>query len=90
MVYIFPFVRKKMTTLIQIIYLSSGQERKVLLENMLEAATEWSFNGFIENLKESMELEVFERIKHRIVGKNEIDSRLITMNRYFFGINTKC
>lgn len=79
-----------MTTLIQIIYLSSGQERKVLLENMLEAATEWSFNGFIENLKESMELEVFERIKHRIVGKNEIDNRLITMNRYFFGINTKC
>lgn len=80
-----------MNTITLIIYFSSGQERKALLENMLEAATEWNFNEFIENLKESMKLEMFERIKHRIhTGNNEIDNGLITMNRYFFDINTKC
>ena len=65
-------------------------DQKTELENRLEAAREWSFNGFIENLKECMEPEMFEKIKHRIGGKNEIDNRLITMNRYFLGINTKC
>lgn len=80
-----------MTRLTQIIYFSLGQERKAELEKKLEAATEWSFNQFIENLKKSMKLEVFEGIKHRIKsGNNEIDNRLITMNRYFFDINTKC
>ena len=80
-----------MTTFTKIIYFSLGQERKALFENMLEAATEWSFNEFIENLTKSMELEVFEGIKHRIKsGNNEIDNRLITMNRCFFDINTKC
>ena len=80
-----------MTTLTQIIYFSLGLERKALLENMLEAATDWSFNKFIENLKKSMELQVFEGIKHRIKdGNNEIDNRLITMNRYYFDINTRC
>ena len=91
MVYLCSFCSEKCPHLLKSSIFILGQERKALLENMLEAAEEWRYKGFIENLKENMELEVFEGIKHRIKsGNNEIDNRLITMNRYFFDINTKC
>lgn len=48
---------------------------------MYEAATEWNFKDFLEQLKENMKPEIMKKIKHHIGGNNEIDSILITMNR---------